>query len=285
MANEVCANLLRMDVVLLGTGTPLPDPDRAGPATLVRTDGRNLLVDCGRGVLMRLAGAGIRNPSLLEAVLITHLHSDHTCDFNEVLTMWWAAQPTDVPLRVIGPVGTRDWVDRTIAMMADDIRYRMEHHADLNWRPRCEVTEVADGVAYDVDGLRVSSALEDHGPVKPALGYRFETQGSAVVVAGDTVPCPGLDTLCRDADAYVQTVLRPDLVRAIPLPRIQDILDYHSSVEDAARTATRNGVGKLVLTHMLPFCPVGTETEWKDEAKAHFDGEVIVGPDLTSITV
>lgn len=281
----MCATLFRMDVVLLGTGTPLPDPDRAGPATLIRIDERNLLVDCGRGVLMRLAGTGIRNPALLEAVFITHLHSDHTCDFNEVLTMWWAAQPTDVPLRVIGPVGTRDWVDRTIAMMADDIRYRIAHHADLNWGPRCEVTEVGDGLGYDVDGLRVRAALEDHGPVKPALGYRFETGGSSVVVAGDTVPCDGLDNLCRDADAYVQTVLRPDLVRAIPLPRIQDILDYHSSVQDAAETAKRNGVGTLVLTHMLPFCPPEAEGEWVDEARAHFDGDVVIGPDLTSLTV
>ncbi len=274
-----------MDVVLLGTGTPLPAPDRAGPATLIRAGDRNLLVDCGRGALMRLAGAGIPNPALLEAVFITHLHSDHTCDFNEVLTMWWAAQPTDVPMRVVGPIGTRAWVDRTIAMMADDIRYRIDHHADLNWEPRCDVTEVADGVGYDVCGLRVVSAVEDHGPVKPALGFRFQTSGSSVVVAGDTVPCDGLDRLCRDADAYVQTVLRPDLVRAIPLPRIQEILSYHSSVEDAATTAKRNGVGTLVLTHMLPYCPAEAETEWADEARAHFDGDVVIGPDLTSLTV
>ncbi len=274
-----------MDVVLLGTGTPLPAPDRAGPATLIRNGDRNLLVDCGRGVLMRLAGAGIRNPASLEAVFITHLHSDHTCDFNEILTMWWAAQPTDVPLRVVGPIGTRDWVDRTIAMMSDDIGYRIDHHADLSWQPRCEVTEVADGVAYDVDGMRVVSALEDHGPVKPALGFRFEAHGTSAVVAGDTVPCEGLDTLCRDADAYVQTVLRPDLVRAIPLPRIQEILDYHSSVQDAAETAKRNGVGTLVLTHMLPFCPSEQETEWTDEAREHFHGDVVIGPDLTSLTV
>ncbi len=278
-----------MDVVLLGTGTPLPDPDRAGPASLVRAAGRNFLVDCGRGVLMRLAGAGIRNPNFLEAVFITHLHSDHTCDFNEVLTMWWAAGPTDVPLKVVGPVGTRDWVDRTLAMMADDIKFRMDHHADLTWRPRCDVTEVEDGRAYDVDGLRVTAALEDHGPVKPALGFRFEHGGAAAVLAGDTKPCDGLDRLCDGADAYVQTVLRPELVKALVesmhVKRLIDILDYHSSVEDAANTAKRAGVGTLVLTHMLPFCPAGTEREWEDQARANFDGDVVIGPDLTSVTV
>jgi ribonuclease Z len=278
-----------MDVVLLGTGTPLPDPDRAGPATLVRVEGRNILVDCGRGVLMRLAGTGIRNPTLLEAVFITHLHSDHTCDFNEVLTMWWAAGPTDVPLKVVGPVGTRDWVDRTIAMMSDDIRFRMDHHADLNWRPRCDVTEVGDEKAYDLDGLRVMAALEDHGPVKPALGFRFEHGGSSAVIAGDTKPCPGLDGLCAGADAYVQTVLRPEVVEAVAtafkLPRLHDILDYHSSVTDAAQTAKRTGVGTLVLTHMLPYCPTDDEPKWVDQASAEFAGPVVIGPDLTSVTI
>ncbi|MEX0875136.1 MAG: MBL fold metallo-hydrolase [Actinomycetota bacterium] len=278
-----------MDIVLLGTGTPLPDPDRAGPASLIRNGKRNILVDCGRGVLMRLAGTGIRNPRLLEAVFITHLHSDHTCDFNEVLTMWWAAGADDVPLKVVGPVGTRDWVDRTIAMMSDDIRFRMDHHADLNWRPRCDVTEVGDGTAYDVDGLRVTSALEDHGPVKPALGFRFEVGGAAAVIAGDTKPCPGLDGLCAGADAYVQTVLRPEVVKAVAkamsLKRLEDILDYHSSLSDAAQTAKRAGVGTLVLTHMLPFCPRENESEWVDQAGAEFGGKVVIGPDLTSITI
>ena len=238
---------------------------------------------------MRLAGAGVRNPTWLEAVFITHLHSDHTCDFNEVLTMWWASNAGDVPLKVVGPVGTRDWVDRTLAMMSDDIKFRMDHHHDLKWRPRCDVTEVADGMAYDVDGMRVTSALEDHGPVKPALGFRFEHGGASAVLAGDTKPCEGLDRLCADADAYVQTVLRPELVKNLvdmmELKRLEDILDYHSSVEDAAKTAQRTGVGTLVLTHMLPFCPVGTEGEWVDQARADFNGSVVVGPDLTSVTV
>jgi ribonuclease Z len=238
---------------------------------------------------MRLAGAGVLNPAWLEAVFITHLHSDHTCDFNEVLTMWWASNVEDVPLRVVGPIGTRDWVDRTLAMMSDDIKFRMDHHRDLNWRPRCDVTEVADGQAYDVDGVRATSALEDHGPVKPALGFRFEHGDASAVLAGDTKPCEGLDRLCAGADAYVQTVLRPELVKnlveARGLNRLTDILDYHSSVEDAAKTAQRMGVGTLVLTHMLPYCPIGTESEWIDQARANFNGPVVVGPDLTSVSL
>src|SRR5918912_1006181 len=96
-----------MDVVLLGTGNPLPDPQRAGPATLVRAGGVNLLVDCGRGVLQRLAAAGLGAPQLT-AVLLTHLHSDHITDLNDVITSQWVMSFAPTPLRVIGPPRTRE---------------------------------------------------------------------------------------------------------------------------------------------------------------------------------
>jgi len=75
--------------------------------------------------------------------------------------------------------------------------------------------------------------------VAPTVGYRVEHDGVVAALAGDTVPCPGLDALCAGADIYVQTVIRDDLVQALPNRRIQDILDYHSTVEQAATTATR----------------------------------------------
>src|SRR5687768_6660283 len=137
-----------MQVITLGTGSPLPDPNRAGPATLVRAAGKELLFDCGRGVLMRAAGAG-SGPLSLSAVLLTHFHSDHVTDLNDVITMRWAMSPQPMPLPVFGPVGTKDLVDRTLAMLRDDIGYRVAHHDDLNWEPACEVTEVTDGVAYE----------------------------------------------------------------------------------------------------------------------------------------
>ena len=102
-----------------------------------------------------------------------------------------------------------------------------------------------------------------------------------VVIAGDTVPCAGLDRLCAGADVYVQTVIRTDLVRAIPSARIQDIHDYHSTVEQAAGTAARGGVRTLVLTHPVPAPAPGTESEWTDLARAHFAGDVVLASDLT----
>jgi ribonuclease Z len=104
-----------------------------------------------------------------------------------------------------------------------------------------------------------------------------------VVLGGDGVPCAGLDELCNGADAYVQTVIRDDLVRQIPIARLQDILDYHSTVEDAARTAARAGVGTLVLTHYVPAMAPVQSDEWRALAAAHFDGDIVLGDDLTTI--
>lgn len=271
-----------MKVTLLGTGSPIPDPLRAGPSTLVQAGDRNLLFDCGRGVLMRLAAAGLF-PGFLHHVILTHLHSDHTTDFNDLVTTRWAMSPVENPLPVIGPPGTRAYVDRVLAMLTDDIGYRIAHHDDLNWQPGVIVREVHDGEVFDEAGVRVTSAPSDHRPVAPTTTFRVEHGGGAVVIAGDTVPCEGLDRLCDGADVYVQTVIRPELVRAIPSPRLQDIHDYHSTIEQAAQTAQRNRVRTLVLTHPVPAPAPGTESEWIAEAAAHFDGEVILASDLTVV--
>ncbi len=268
-----------MKLITLGTGSPLPDPNRAGPATLVRTASGDFLFDCGRGVLMRCAAAGT-GPLTLHTVLITHLHSDHITDFNDILTMRWAMSPTDQPLRVVGPKGTSRMVERTLAMLEDDIGYRLAHHDSLNWQPSCEVQEVSEGVVFDDGVVKITAAPTEHAPVRPTVGYRVESEGRSIVLAGDTVPCPSLDKLLAGADVYVQTVIRKSLVEAIPAPRLQDILTYHSGIEDAAATATRAGVATLVLTHLVPAPWPGTEEEWADEARAVFGGKVIVAEDL-----
>lgn len=268
-----------MKLVTLGTGSPLPEAERAGPAVLVRAAGRDLLFDCGRGVLMR-AAAVATGPLAFHTVFLTHLHSDHITDFNDILTMRWVMSPVPLPLRVVGPEGTQRFVDRTIEMLGDDIAYRLAHHDDLDWEPPCVVTEVNDGLVSDDGGVRVTAAPTDHRPVHPSIGYRVEADGRAVVIAGDTVPCEGLDRLCAGADVYVQTVLRRSLVEAIPSPRLQDILEYHSSIQDAAATATRAAAGTLVMTHAIPSPWPGTEAEWIAEAAEVFSGEIVLARDL-----
>jgi len=277
------ASRVSVAVTLLGTGNPLPHPTRAGAATLVTAGDRQCLVDAGRGVCLRLAAAGSL-PILLDRVLLTHLHSDHLCDLNDVVTTHWVMSQAPTPLTVVGPVGTREVVDGLLAMLRHDVDYRTAHHADLTWAPIVEVHEVGPGeLCSTPDGVRIVAAATDHRPVTPSLAYRFEHDGRSVVVAGDTRPCASLDELVDGADVYVQTVLREDLVRLVALQRFVDTIDYHSTVEEAAQTAQRAGVGTLVLTHQIPTPAPGAADEWLALARAHFDGEVVFGEDLTTV--
>lgn len=278
-----------MLITLLGTGSPLPDPDRAGPSTLVQAGGLNLLFDCGRGVLLRLAGTGVGGPGGLHLQLLTHLHSDHTTDLNDVITTRWVTSLVPAPLPIVGPPGTRRLVDRTLDMLGDDVAYRLAHHTDLVDGPAVEVDEVTDGVV-DSDvlaaaGVTVTAAPTDHRPVAPTVGYRVDHDGASVVIAGDTVPCEGLDRLLRGADVYVQTVVRDDVIRQIPLQRLQDVCDYHSTVTQAAQTAARAGVHTLVLTHMVPTPPPGGASEWIALAGEHFPGRILAPDDLGTVEV
>jgi ribonuclease Z len=273
-----------MQVVILGSGSPLPDAHRAGPSTLVRCAAGDLLFDCGRGVLMRAAAAGLA-AGAIRALFLTHLHSDHTTDLNDIITMRWAMSFQPMPLTVFGPVGAAALVEATEAMLGTDIGYRLAHHDDLTWQPGTQVTEVDHGVVFEEAGVRVITAHTDHAPVHPTVGFRIEEDGKFVVIAGDTVPCAGLDELSEGADVLVHTVVRRDIIEQIGLPRLIDVLDYHSSVEDAARTAARNHVGTLLLTHLVPAPGPGSEEEWIALAAAHFDGEVVLATDLLTLEV
>ena len=271
-----------MQVVILGSGSPIPSADRAGPATLVRTSVGDLLFDAGRGISMRAVGAQ-SGPVAFRAVFLTHLHSDHICDLNDVITTRWAMSFVPNPLQVFGPVGTAAFVSATESMLEPDIGYRLAHHDDLTWRPGTVTTEVSEGVVFEQGSVRVTAAPTDHAPVRPTVGYRIDDGVSSVVIAGDTVPCAGLDRLCAGADVLVHTVIRRDQIEALGLPRLLDVIDYHSSVPDAARTAERTGVGTLVLTHMVPPVQPGAEQEWIDQAAAEFGGSVVLAEDLTTV--
>ena len=278
-----------MKVTLLGTGSPLPSATCAGPSTLVQAGSSNILIDTGRGTIMRLVAAACP-PAAVTAVLLTHLHSDHICDLNDVVTTRWISSPAAAPLPLYGPVGTRKMVDGLLAMLDQDEHYRLEHHADLRegHGMKVEVVEVSPGDSISIDGIEVTVHATDHRPVHPTVGYRIAHEGVIAALAGDTIPCDGLYEMCRDADIYVQTVVRDDQVRAlaplIPIgDRFLDILDYHSTVEQAGQTAQRCGVKTLVLTHFVPAVQPGQEDEWRQLAARHFTGEIVVGPDLTAV--
>lgn len=273
-----------MDITLTGTGSPMVDPNRAGPSTLVKTGGQAFLVDCGRGVLMRAAAAGVPAANLT-ALLLTHLHSDHITDLSDIITTRWVTTVGPNPLPIIGPPGTKAVVEATLAALAPDISYRIAHHADITEPPEVHVHEHTEGLVWDSAGVRITVAPTDHRPVEPTIAFRIEHDGVAVVLAGDSVPCATLDELASGAEVLVHTVIRKDLVELSPSQRLRDILDYHSSVEQAAETAARAGVDTLVLTHYVPPLIPGQEDQWRARAATAFSGRVELGDDLLTVSV
>ena len=273
-----------IEIILTGTGSPMVDPNRAGPSTLVIAGGQTFLVDCGRGVLMRAAAVGV-GAANLTAVLLTHLHSDHITDLSDVITTRWINSFGPAPLPIIGPPGTRAVVEATLAALAPDISYRIGHHADITAPPDIAVHEYSAGQVWDSGGVVITAAPTDHRPVEPTLGFRVEYAGTSVVLAGDSVPCATLDALASGANALVHTVIRKDLVEQVPVQRLKDILDYHSSVQQAAATATRAGVDTLVLTHYVPTLAAGQEDQWRALAAEEFSGRVELGDDLLRVQV
>lgn len=288
---------MSLAVTLLGTGSPMPAPDRAGPATLISAgegpDAEHYLVDAGRGVLMRLAACMLGAPNLT-AVLITHLHSDHITDLNDVITTRWVMTFEKTPLTIVGPVGTQKVVDHILASLEPDVEYRIAHHEDLDHRPPVNVIEVTpseqpvDVVLPDGQGgaVTITCGQTDHKPVEPSVGFRFDFEGASVVAAGDTVPCTGLDALCESADALVHTVIRKDIIANVPMQRMKDTLDYHSSPEEAAATAAKADLATLILTHYVPPIPLsGTHNDWRALAASGFDGVIEVGDDLHRVEI
>jgi ribonuclease Z len=237
-------------------------------------------------VLQRAAAVGV-GAAGLSALLLTHLHSDHIADLGDVLITRWISTftPDPAPLPIIGPPGTAEAVAATLNAFRHDIGYRIAHHADINGPPAVDVHEYTDGAVWDRDGVAIRVAPTDHRPVAPTIGFRVDHQGASVVLAGDTVPCASLDELAAGAGALVHTVIRKDIVAAIPQQRLQDICDYHSSVEEAAATADRSGVGTLVMTHYVPALMPGQEEQWRALAAAHFGGRIELGDDLHRVQV
>ena len=273
-----------MEIHLLGTGSPIPNPDRAGPTALVKAGETHILLDAGRGVVMRMAGAGTAPPKL-SAVLITHFHSDHISALNDVITMHWVMSQGKKVLPIYGPVGIDQLVQRTLAMLEFDIGYRIAHHEALTEGPKVNVTELSPGDTFKVDEVSITTAATEHPPVFPTIGYRLEHNGVVAALVGDTNPCDGVDKLAANADAYLQSVIHKELVSNLPGAMIQDILDYHSGVIEAAQTASRVGARRLLLTHMVPAPLPEQYPEWIALAAKHFSGEIILGDDLTMVKI
>jgi ribonuclease Z len=262
----------RFEIVFLGTGSPLPSPERCGAGQVVAAGDTQVLVDCGWGAARRLLPASVI-PATIDTAVFTHMHTDHITDFPDFLFLRWTGGARR-PLRVYGPEGTREMVEGFLMALRRDIGFRLAHHGE-KLHP--------DGIAVEVEeipasataqrflslaGLEMESFEVDHFPVVPAFGYRARFDGRLVVLSGDTSFCPSLLAASQGADMLVCEALnsamlqqRIDALRSrgveLQAGLLDDVPSYHIPTEEVAALAQEAGVGELVLSHLIP--PISTE--------------------------
>jgi ribonuclease Z len=275
-----------MHVTLLGTGCPQVHPDRFGPASLVRANGRHFLIDCGSGVTQRLVAAGTSGAEL-DAVLLTHLHSDHAVDLYQLIISSWH-QGRDRPQRIFSPAGTRAFAEATMEV------WRSEREQRIAWERRpsiaaleLDVVELAEGPIWDEDGVRITAFEVDHRPVQPAFGFLFDGGACRIAFSGDTTVCANLLAWARDVDLLVHECFIHPEMQARRGGRadqgLHNVAAYHTLSSEVGKVASRAGARLLVLNHFVPV--EFDRAALLGEVTADFAGPVVIGEDLLTIDV
>jgi len=289
-----------LHVFVCGSGSPMPDPARAGPCLGVLAGERAFVVDAGAAGPRRLARMGFPFGKL-ERVYLTHLHSDHFDGLGELLLQAWVGAPRKQPLPVAGPPGVERVVAGLNEAYAIDAGFRTAHHgpsvadpAGFGGTPETlsALNDFAPSrVLLEEDGLRITLLLANHAPVEPAFGLRIDYKDRAVVISGDTTKMASLAVASEGADVLFHEALNSPLLRQMAAaaaargqPHIAkimtDIPDYHASPEEAAETAAAAGVGHLILYHIVPPIPGAyLNAAFLGDAPKLFSGKLTVAYD------
>jgi ribonuclease BN (tRNA processing enzyme) len=281
-------------VVLLGTGTPLPDPDRAGPSTAIVVNGSAYLFDVGAGTVRRAMAAARRGLPALDSVnlktaFLTHLHSDHTLGLPDLILTPWVMNRAQ-PLELYGPKGTREMVDDILAAWKIDIDVRLHdlEHALPNGY-KVNVHEIDAGKVFSDANVTVTAFRVDHGRVLTAFGYRIDAPGKTIVISGDTRPTQAVVDACNGCDVLIHEVYTDGSTSKVPEEWQRYRRAYHTSSTELAKIATEAHPKLLVLDHRSnPGCDQagahcgnsGSEQELLQEIRRHYTGRVVAAHDL-----
>ena len=277
----------RTEIILLGTGTPFPNPARSGPAVMIRVDGVPYIIDAGPGVVRRAAAAfspddrptiraGVQQLSI---AFITHLHSDHTLGYADlILTPWIIGR--EEPLRVFGPRGLAAMTDNLMAAYSEDIEIRVHGLEGGNTTGyKTVVHEIEPGFVFEDERVKVTAFAVNHGSWEQAFGYRFETPDRVVVISGDLAPSESIVEHCNGCDVLVHEVY-PQTAYDDTDEQWQTYLrSFHISTSELADIANRAQAKTLLIYHHLLFSGA-TEDDILEELERDFNGTVISGQDL-----
>jgi ribonuclease Z len=277
-------------VTLIGSGNPVPEADRFGPATLVEAGDQKLLFDAGRGATIRLWQLKIAF-NKVSPLFLTHFHSDHTVGIPDLWLTGWLGGPygrRTMPFHVIGPTGTKELITNLQRAYAADIRIRI---ADEHYPPE-GVNVIADefaaeGVVYEKNGVRVTAFEVNHGDeIKPAYGYRVDYKGRSIVISGDTRFNENVIKYGTGVDVLIHEVaaVHPELLKD---PQVVRVMAHHTSPQEAGTVFTRAHPKLAVYTHFTllarPPVPAVTVAEVIAQTRETYSGPLEAGEDLMTI--
>jgi ribonuclease BN (tRNA processing enzyme) len=289
----------RAQVVVLGTGTPLADPERSGPAVAVVVNGAAYLVDCGPGVVRRAAAAeknGIKALAVekLKIVFITHLHSDHTLGYPDLIFSPWVLDRAD-PLEAYGPRGLKRMTEHIEKAWSEDVQLRLRGREEANATgykvnvheiglPRRDAAATAGEtpalqVVYRDENVTVTAFPVKHGTWKYAFGYRFDTKDRRIVISGDTAPTDEVVKACDGCDVLLHEVYNPKRKKIVESKQKQAYFKaFHTSPEELGEIATRARPKLLVLYHqVMGEVP---EEDLVEQVRQHYAGNFVSAKDL-----
>lgn len=293
-----------LHLALCGAGGPMPAPHASGPCVAVVAGNRLFVVDAGTDGVRNL-GRMSYPVGDIEAVFLTHFHSDHIDGLGELATLRWVTAANTRPLPVYGPEGVQQVVEGFDGSYAQDVGYRHDHHGDtvaplsgagMEARPFPEPDMGELALLVDEGDLKIEALAVDHSPVKPAVGYRFTYKDRSLLITGDTVKLANIETFARGVDLLVHEALAPNLLNMMhdTATRIgndimakitHDVLDYHASPVEAAETARDAGVGHLLYYHIVPPLVIpGQEALFLNGAEDIF-ADYTVGRDGTAFSL
>lgn len=280
-------SLAETKVAMLGTGTPVHDPDRSGPSVAIVVDDKSYIFDFGPGLVRRAAALTPRFGGEIEALaaknlntaFLTHLHSDHTTGLPDLILTGWSSGNRDVRMKIFGPDGIQQLVAGVHEAYEDDIKYRLYHRGkstDEGWR--VDVGVVAEGLVYEDESIRVIAFPVEHGSWPNAFGYRAETKDKVIVISGDLRPNDKIREYSQDADYLIHEVYCESGFKKRADEDQQYHANNHTSTKELAQLASQVRPGVVVLTHVLWFgC---SPDQLIEEIRADYDGKVVIAEDL-----
>jgi len=270
-------------IVLLGTGTPNADPERSGPALAIVVNDTPYLIDCGPGVVRRAAAAhesGVDGLSVdkLTKLFVTHLHSDHTAGYSDlILTPWVLGR--DEPLEVYGPAGIGEMTEHILAAYQQDIRVRLDGLEPVNDSGyRVNTHNIKPGIIYRDTNVTVEAFAVKHGSWPEAYGFVFTTPDRKIVISGDTVPSESVVANCDSCDVLIHEVYSASRLEKRKEVWQKYHMSSHTSTYELGDLASRAKPELLILYHQLYWG--ATDEELLAEIKERYDGEVVSGKDL-----